>query len=224
MWDEKGILDYAVITLLSLPLIAGVTTHGLSFRKQSRIYYRGWTRNWAGYRAQDGDEGAMVALAEIDFESAQSAAEELLKQDCQAFAIQADITRETEVQAAVSQVRERFGRIDILVNNAGKTFNYDATTMSEADWDNAMNVDVKGAWLCCKHSPSFDDHFKAGSIVNIASVPCADHCPKTFPVCCCKICSCRSNTKPGARLRPLQYSRQRNLPRVGENGTGSGLV
>ena len=96
-------------------------------------------------------EGATVALAEIDLESAQSVAEELLKQDYQALAIQTDITRETDVQAAVSTAIERFGRIDILVNNAGKNFYYDATTMSEADWDNAMNVDVKGAWLCCKH-------------------------------------------------------------------------
>ena len=91
-------------------------------------------------------EGAMVALAEIDLASAQSAVEELLQQGYQALAIQVDITREAEVQAAVSQVMEHFGRIDILVNNAGKNFNYDATTMSEADWDNAMNVDVKGEY------------------------------------------------------------------------------
>jgi NAD(P)-dependent dehydrogenase (short-subunit alcohol dehydrogenase family) len=94
-------------------------------------------------------EGAMVVLAEIDFPSAQSAAEELLNQGCQALPIQTDITRETDVQAAVKRALERFGRVDILVNNAGKNFYYDATTMSEADWDGAMNVDVKGAWLCC---------------------------------------------------------------------------
>ena len=97
------------------------------------------------------DEGALVALADIDFESAQSVAEELLQQDCQAVAIQTDITHETDVQAAVSRAIERFGRVDILVNNAGKNFYHDATMMSEGDWDNAMNVDVKGAWLCCKH-------------------------------------------------------------------------
>ena len=53
-------------------------------------------------------EGAMVALAEIDFESAQNIAEELLKQDCQALAIQTDITREADVQTAVSRAMERF--------------------------------------------------------------------------------------------------------------------
>src|SRR6185295_11251924 len=126
-------------------------------------------------------EGALVALAEIDFESAQSAAEELKKEGCQALAIQTDITRETEVQAAVSQVMERFGRVDILVNNAGKNFNYDATTMSEADWDNAMNVDVKGAWLCCKHVLPSMINAKAGSIINIASVHAQITAPGHFP-------------------------------------------
>ena len=131
-------------------------------------------------------ESAMVALAEIDFESAQIAAEELLKQDCQALAIQVDITRETEVQAAVSQVMERFGRVDILVNNAGKNFNYDATTMSEADWDNAMNVDVKGAWLCCKHILPSMKTAKAGSIINIASVHARITAPGHFPYAAAK--------------------------------------
>jgi len=131
-------------------------------------------------------EGAMVALAEIDFESAQSAAEELVKQDCQALANQTDITREMEVQAAVRRAIERFGRVDILVNNAGKNFYYDATTMSEADWDNAMNVDVKGAWLCCKHVLPSMKAAKAGSIINIASVHARITAPGHFPYAAAK--------------------------------------
>ena len=131
-------------------------------------------------------EGAMVALADIDAESAQSAAEELLKQGCEAVAVQTDITHETDVQAAVSHVMERFGRVDVLVNNAGKNFNYDATTMSEADWDNAMNVDVKGAWLCCKHVLPSMINAKAGSIINIASVHARITAPKHFPYAAAK--------------------------------------
>ena len=131
-------------------------------------------------------EGAMVALAEIDFESAQNIAEELLKQDCQALAIQTDITREADVQTAVSRAMERFGRIDILVNNAGKNFYYDATTMSEEDWDNAMDVDVKGAWLCCKHVLPSMKSAKAGSIINIASVHARITAPGHFPYAAAK--------------------------------------
>jgi len=131
-------------------------------------------------------EGAMVALAEIDFKSAQGAAEELQKEGCQALAIQTDITRETDVQAAVSRAIEHFGRVDILVNNAGKNFNYDATTMSEADWDNAMNLDQKGAWLCCKHVLPSMINAKAGSIINIASVHARITAPKHFPYAAAK--------------------------------------
>jgi NAD(P)-dependent dehydrogenase (short-subunit alcohol dehydrogenase family) len=131
-------------------------------------------------------EGAKVALADIDFESSLSAAEELLQQDCQAFAIRTDITRETEVQASVSQILERFGPVDILVNNAGKNFHYDAITMSEADWDNAMNVDVKGAWLCCKYTLPAMVAAKAGSIINIASVHARITAPKHFPYAAAK--------------------------------------
>jgi NAD(P)-dependent dehydrogenase (short-subunit alcohol dehydrogenase family) len=131
-------------------------------------------------------EGALVALADIDVESAQSAAEELLKEGCQSIAIQTDITREMEVQAAVSRVTGSFRRIDILVNNAGKNFYYDATTMSEADWDNAMNVDVKGAWLCCKHVLPSMKAAKAGSIINIASVHARITAPGHFPYAAAK--------------------------------------
>ena len=131
-------------------------------------------------------EGAMVALAEIDIESAQSAAEELQKAGCQALAIQTDITQEADVQTAVSRALERFGRVDILVNHAGKNFYYDATTMSEADWDNAMNVDVKGAWLCCKHILPSMKAAKAGSIINIASVHARITAPKHFPYAAAK--------------------------------------
>jgi NAD(P)-dependent dehydrogenase (short-subunit alcohol dehydrogenase family) len=131
-------------------------------------------------------EGAMVALVDIDPESAQSAAEELRRQDCQALAIQTDITRELEVERAVSQAMERFGRVDILVNNAGKNFYHDATTMSEVDWDNAMNVDVKGAWLCCKYVLPSMKAAKAGSIINIASVHARITAPGHFPYAAAK--------------------------------------
>src|SRR5688500_15981213 len=131
-------------------------------------------------------KGEEVRLAGLVLRGHKTRAKERSRRDYQALAIQADITRETEIQAAVSQVRERFGRIDILVNNAGKTFYYDATTMSEADWDNAMNVDVKGAWLCCKHILPSMITSKAGSIVNIASVHARITAPGHFPYAAAK--------------------------------------
>jgi NAD(P)-dependent dehydrogenase (short-subunit alcohol dehydrogenase family) len=131
-------------------------------------------------------EGAAVALAEIDFDSAQSTAEELTLQGFRAIPLQTDITHEADVQAAVSQVLDQFGHIDILVNNAGKTFHYDATVMTEADWDNAMNVDVKGAWFCCKHILPGMIAANNGSIINIASVHARITAPAHFPYAAAK--------------------------------------
>lgn len=131
-------------------------------------------------------EGAVVALAEIDFDAAEEAANALLEHGHQALPLKTDITDESEVEKSVRHVLERFGQIDILVNNAGKNFYYDATAMTEADWDAAMNVDVKGAWLCCKHILPSMITAKRGSIVNIASVHARVTAPGHFPYAAAK--------------------------------------
>ena len=63
-------------------------------------------------------EGAMTALADIDFESAQNSAAELLEQGYEALAIPTDITRETDVQGAVNRAIERFGRFGAILHFA----------------------------------------------------------------------------------------------------------
>jgi NAD(P)-dependent dehydrogenase (short-subunit alcohol dehydrogenase family) len=131
-------------------------------------------------------EGAAVILADIDLASAHRAADTLRQRGHRAQPVQVDITREAEVQTALGQVLERFGRVDILVNNAGKNFYFDATRMSEADWDSALDVDVKGAWLCCKHSLPAMMAANAGSIINIASVHARITAPGHFPYAAAK--------------------------------------
>ena len=115
-------------------------------------------------------EGAAVVIAEIDPEAARAAAEELVAGGFRALAVPTDITKESQVEAAVQQAIEQFGGLDILVNNAGKNFYYDATRMTEAEWDAAMNIDLKGAWLCCKYAIPAMMRRVGGAIVNIASV------------------------------------------------------
>jgi NAD(P)-dependent dehydrogenase (short-subunit alcohol dehydrogenase family) len=115
-------------------------------------------------------EGAAITIAEFDPKSGQAAADELCAAGYSALAVPTDITRESDVKAVVEQTLQRFGRLDILVNNAGKNFYFDATTMTEADWDEAMAVDVKGAWLCCKYAIPPMIAQGGGSIINIASI------------------------------------------------------
>ncbi len=126
-------------------------------------------------------EGAAVVIAEVDTASGQQTTEDLIAAGYRALFVQVDITRESEVQQAIQHTVETFGGLNILVNNAGKDFNFDATTMTEADWYMAMDVDVKGVWLCCKYAIPQLLKQGGGAIVNIASVHARATSPNYFP-------------------------------------------
>lgn len=81
-----------------------------------------------------------------------------------------DVTKESDVSAAVAAVLTKHGTIDILINNAGVNAYFDATTMTETQWDAVFAVDLKGAWLCAKHVLPAMKAARRGSIVNIASI------------------------------------------------------
>ena len=116
------------------------------------------------------EEGAAVLVGEINEETGAKTAEELRSNGYRSLFVPTDITKERDVQAAVDRAVESFQRLDILVNNAGKNFYFDASTMTEGDWNEAMDVDPKGAWLCCKHALPVMVAQGGGSIVNIASI------------------------------------------------------
>lgn len=127
------------------------------------------------------DEGAAVVVAELDPATAHEAADELISAGKQALAVPMDITREAEVAEAVRRAVETFGGLDVLVNNAGKNFSYDAVTLTESEWDAAMDVDLKGVWMFCKHAITAMLMRGGGSIVNIASVHARITAPGYFP-------------------------------------------
>ncbi len=126
-------------------------------------------------------EGAAVVVAERDASSGKAVADELLAIGHRALFIATDITRESEVRQAIDQTVAHFGKLDIVVNNAGITFRYEATTMTEDQWHAAMDVDVKGVWLCCKHAIPHMQAQGGGAIVNISSVHARVTAAKHFP-------------------------------------------
>lgn len=113
------------------------------------------------------EAGASVTVAEIDAQTGEAVAAGL---GDKGLFVRTDITDEDSVRAAVEQTVARFGGLDILVNNAGKNFYHDATTMTGDDWDAAMGVDLKGAWMCCKYAIPHMVERGGGAILNIASV------------------------------------------------------
>ncbi|PYQ47641.1 MAG: short-chain dehydrogenase [Acidobacteria bacterium] len=116
------------------------------------------------------EEGARVSFLDRDEAAGAATARELGGGPASVTFTRADVTREDEVAAALAQVVRRHGGLDVLVNNAGVNAYFDAAAMTEAEWDAVFAVDLKGAWLCCKHALPAMKRAGAGSIVNIASI------------------------------------------------------
>ena len=115
-------------------------------------------------------EGARVALLDIDEARGMEVERILGGSDDGALFVRCDITREADVERAIAATRQQFDGLDILVNNAGVNTYFDATTMTESEWESVFAVDLKGAWLCAKHAIPLMRLRGGGSIVNIASL------------------------------------------------------
>lgn len=122
-------------------------------------------------------EGARVTFLDVDREAGEATAREVAG----SFFLQADVTREAQVEAAMAEIVRREGALHVLVNNAGVNAYYDAAVMTEAQWDALFGVDLKGAWLCVKHALPAMKKGRAGSIVNISSIHARLTTPGMFP-------------------------------------------
>jgi hypothetical protein len=80
-----------------------------------------------------------------------------------------DVTDGKSVAAMVAACLERFGRIDILVNNVGGSAPGGPVEMSEEVWDSQVDLNLKSAFLCCKHVLPVMERQGSGAIVNLAS-------------------------------------------------------
>jgi NAD(P)-dependent dehydrogenase (short-subunit alcohol dehydrogenase family) len=113
-------------------------------------------------------EGARVALADLDRDSADRTAETLGNE--RAIAVRTDVTREEDVKQLVKTTLDRFGRIDILVNNAGIIRKSFVKDMPAEMWDQVLAVNLKATFLCSKAVlPAMIDA-GGGRIINMASI------------------------------------------------------
>jgi len=119
--------------------------------------------------------GARVAVVDINLDMAQDVASTIEAAGGQAMAVRADVTSEDEIRAMVAAVVGRFGRIDVLHNNAAaldtpqRHADRDVCNVDIAAWDRAMNVNVRGAMLCCKHVIPVMLKNGGGSIIHSSS-------------------------------------------------------
>jgi len=114
--------------------------------------------------------GATVIVNDIDIQGAKRVAQEIVGQNQQALAIQADVSDYQQVTEMVDTVLQKYGRIDILVNNAGVLRR--RRSIEEIDgeeWDLVMKVNVKGVFNCSKAVLRAMKQQRRGKIVNISS-------------------------------------------------------
>jgi 3-oxoacyl-[acyl-carrier protein] reductase len=116
-------------------------------------------------------EGAKVV---VNYTSNEKAAKEVVeaidKMDSQAIAVKADVAKKTEAERLVQAGIEQFDRIDILVNNAGFGRPAMMLKMEEDQWDQVIDIHLKGAFLCAQAAGRHMKEQKSGKIINVSSV------------------------------------------------------
>lgn len=110
----------------------------------------------------------------VNYTSNEQAARDVVgqieKKGVKALAVRADVSKMEDVENLVGEVLNEFGSIDILVNNAGITRDRLIIKMTEADFDDVISTNLKGAFNCTKAVSKVMIKQKSGKIINITSV------------------------------------------------------
>lgn len=115
--------------------------------------------------------GADVAVNYSGSEAkANEVVEEIKALGRKALAIQCDVSNSESVAEMVKQTTEAFGKIDILVNNAGITRDNLLMRMKEQEWEDVIDTNLKGVFLCTKAVTRPMMKQRSGRIINIASI------------------------------------------------------
>lgn len=114
-------------------------------------------------------EGAAVVFCGRDEDTGRAVEAELGAQLPVAFQL-ADVASERDLIGLVEMCCERFAAPSLLINNAGVNANFDATEMTEQEWDRFFAIDLKAAWLASKHVLPHMKRAGRGSIVNVSSL------------------------------------------------------
>lgn len=138
----------------------------MSFNSKTVIVTGGSKGIGAGCASVFYREGANVSIFDVDVDTGKQLADSLGER---AFFVKCDVSKEYQVKNAVERTVEEFGSVDMLVNNAGIMKYASVTDTTEDMWDSIIDINVKGAFLCAKHTIPHMKKKKAGIVVNISS-------------------------------------------------------
>jgi 3-oxoacyl-[acyl-carrier protein] reductase len=114
--------------------------------------------------------GAKVVISGRNAARAQEVKKEIENMGGKTLVINADVSKSEEAQNLINKTLENWNQIDILVNNAGITKDNLIMRMSETDWDEVINTNLKGTFNCIKSVTRQMMKQRSGSIINITSV------------------------------------------------------
>ena len=115
------------------------------------------------------EDGADVALADINEATLEEARREIEALGRRAIGLVADLSDPVAAEALPDRVVEQLGRIDILVNNAGIADGRSMWDLTEQHWDRMLDLNVKGVFFCLRGAARHMREQKSGKIINLAS-------------------------------------------------------
>jgi 3-oxoacyl-[acyl-carrier protein] reductase len=114
--------------------------------------------------------GADISVSDINEDSLNAAVKEIEVLGCKAIAVKMDVSSLKDCEDMVKKTVEAFGKVDILINNAGITRDTVLLRMKEEQWDQVIQVNLKGTFNCTKAVIRSMFKQKSGKIINISSV------------------------------------------------------
>ena len=116
------------------------------------------------------EEGAKVIVSDIDLAGAEQTAADIVAAGGEARALHQDVVEEGGWQDVMAATDAAYGGLDILVNNAGIEVLMPISTMTLADWNRQIDVNLTSVFLGCKYGMASMKASGGGSIVNLSSV------------------------------------------------------
>lgn len=114
-------------------------------------------------------DGAKVIVTARDLPALERLADEIRADGGEALPMQLDVCDIPQIERVMRAARDHYGRLDIVVNNAGLGANHPATEVTEADWDEMMDVNLKGLFFCCQAAGKIMLEQGHGRIINMSS-------------------------------------------------------
>jgi hypothetical protein len=114
-----------------------------------------------------GQKGKVV-IADINQEAGSALEKEMKEQGLEAFFVRTDVREEKDVIRLMEAAVSKFGRIDVLINNAGISVFKPFFELTVEEWDNVLNTNLRGAFLCTREAAKYMKK-EGGSVINIAS-------------------------------------------------------